>query len=126
MDQDPIDSPPLPNLATDTANAANRDASVSMDDDGAWHSTKQISEGYHVLEYDGAAHVYGHGLTSMDKFNADKYASIRKTQLYYPFASRAEWELASFLMESSLSMAAIDRFLKLELVRSKKKLPPID
>ncbi|KAJ3904129.1 hypothetical protein F5879DRAFT_1010080 [Lentinula edodes] len=38
------------------------------------------------------------------------------TNLYYPFASRPEWETASFLLNSSLSMQEIDIYLKLDLV----------
>ncbi|KAJ7816384.1 hypothetical protein B0H13DRAFT_2242446 [Mycena leptocephala] len=33
--------------------------------------------------------------TFMDGFHKDEYASERKTNLYYPFASAEEWELAS-------------------------------
>ncbi|KAG1888820.1 hypothetical protein F4604DRAFT_1569616, partial [Suillus subluteus] len=37
---------------------------------------------------------------------------------YYPFASHQDWELDSFLLCLSLSMAAIDELLGLELVKS--------
>ncbi|KAJ3847453.1 hypothetical protein EV368DRAFT_28879, partial [Lentinula lateritia] len=36
---------------------------------------------------------------------------------YYPFASRPEWETASFLLNSSLSMQEIDIYLKLDLTK---------
>ncbi|KAG2341512.1 hypothetical protein BDR05DRAFT_834156, partial [Suillus weaverae] len=36
----------------------------------------------------------------------------------YPFASFQDWELASFLLPSTLSMAAIDRFLGIELIKA--------
>ena len=52
----------------------------------------------------------------MDLFNKDEYADARQTNLYYPFASQLEWELASFLLKSDLSRVAIDQFLKLQLV----------
>jgi hypothetical protein len=116
MDQDPVEFSPPPNSATDVDGSADHEAAIDSND-SAWRSTMNISEGYHIIEYGGAAQIYGHGPTLMDKFDADEHASIRKHQLYYPFASRAEWELVSFLMESSLSMATLDRFLKLELVR---------
>jgi len=63
-----------------------------------------------------ASTVYGKGSTFMDIFDKDSHASKRTKQLYYPFASKDEWELASFLLRSHLSMALIDRFLKLKLV----------
>jgi hypothetical protein len=52
----------------------------------------------------------------MDLFDADQFADQRKTNLYYPFASHEDWEFASFLLRSSLSMAEIDELLSLDLV----------
>ncbi len=52
----------------------------------------------------------------MSKFHADTFSLERKANIYYPFTSRDEWKLASFLLHSNLSMAAIDSFLKLEMV----------
>ena len=56
------------------------------------------------------------GKTFMDLFDEDLYAEYRAANLYYPFASQEEWQLASFLLKSGLSMSAIDEFLKLDLV----------
>ena len=36
-----------------------------------------------------------------------------RTYIYYPFRSKAEWELALFLLHSDLTMTAIDLFLSL-------------
>lgn len=66
--------------------------------------------------------VYGRGETFMDKCDKDKFTERRTGNIYYPFASRGEWELASFLLRSRLSMAAVDSFLKLELVSHIKNL----
>lgn len=63
-----------------------------------------------------AAKVFGKGSTFMDRFDDDENASMREDNLFYPFASREDWELASWLSRSSLSMASIDSFLSLELV----------
>ena len=60
--------------------------------------------------------IYPGGTTFMDQFFADQYADFRQENLYYPFASRIDWQLASWLLCSRLSMAAIDDFLSLELV----------
>ena len=70
-----------------------------------------------------ASTVYGSGRTFMDIFDEDKYAGERAKQLYYPFASKDEWELASFLLRSHLSMASIDIFLKLRLVSISSTFP---
>lgn len=69
-----------------------------------------------VDEYEGAAKEYGTGTTFMDEFDRDQYAGERKKNLYYPFASRDEWEIAAFLLRSDLSMASIDSLLSLNLV----------
>jgi hypothetical protein len=68
--------------------------------------------------YPGAAQTFGRGKTFMDLFDADSHAEKRRQHPYYPFASKAEWGLASFLLRSNLSMDSIDKFLKLELVSS--------
>jgi hypothetical protein len=52
----------------------------------------------------------------MDRFDADQHAELRKANIFYPFASRQDWEVASWLLRSDISMAAIDDFLSLELV----------
>ena len=69
-----------------------------------------------VEEYEGAAKEYGTGTTFMDEFDSDQYAGERVNNLYYPFASRDEWEFAAFLLRSDLSMASIDSLLSLNLV----------
>lgn len=70
--------------------------------------------------YPGAAQTFGGAATFMDLFDADPHSNKRRDHPYYPFASRGEWQLASFLLRSDLSMNAIDKFLKLELVSNFK------
>jgi hypothetical protein len=69
-----------------------------------------------VQEYDGAAKTFGPGTTFTQQFECDEFAEERAQNLYYPFTSRAEWELAVFLLRSDLSLAALDMFLSLNLV----------
>jgi len=69
-----------------------------------------------VEVYPGAGQTFGRGETFLDVFDADCHAEKRIQHLYYPFASKAEWSLAAFLLRSDLSMNSIDKFLKLELV----------
>lgn len=52
------------------------------------------------------------------RFQQHSYAAERQTNLYYPFASKEEWELTLFLLLSSLSMANITKCLSLRLVCS--------
>ena len=68
------------------------------------------------IEFPGTGATYGHTGSFMDRFNSDKYSSLRTENMYYPFAGKAEWELRSFLHSSGLSMRKIDEFLKLKMV----------
>jgi len=72
----------------------------------------------HVESYPDAARIYGRGQSFMDIFDADQHADKRKDNLFYPFASADEWEVASFLMRSSLNMKELDEFFALKLVRA--------
>jgi len=94
------------------------DEDQAMDDSPEWHFPSSTPGPNNPLEeeYTGAAKVYGQGQTFMDRFGADIYAEHRETNLYYPFASKGDWEIGNFLEGSSLSMSAIDAFLSLELV----------
>ncbi|KAG1840425.1 hypothetical protein C8R48DRAFT_679594 [Suillus tomentosus] len=68
--------------------------------------------------YEGAAKCYSQdGLTFLDLFDTDEHAEYRKENLFYPFALRKEWEVADFLLHSALSMAAINKFLQLSMIR---------
>ena len=69
-------------------------------------------------EFQGAGWTFGKGKTFLEDFTTDPYAAERKVNLYYPFASKEEWELALFLLLSGLSMANITKFLLLRLVCS--------
>ena len=69
-----------------------------------------------VEYFPGASQSYPGGKTFMDQFFADKHGELRKENLFYPFASQEDWQMASWLLRSRLSMAAIDSFLSLDLV----------
>ena len=64
--------------------------------------------------------VFGSGPGFMDNFDADPHTEKRGGNLYYPFSSRKEWSLASWLLCSGLSMRVIDDFLALPIVRLEK------
>jgi hypothetical protein len=74
--------------------------------------------------FPNASQVVGAGTTFMDAFDKDRFSEARKgnigeqreSNVYYPFASKQDWELASWLLRSRLSMPAIDVFLSIELV----------
>ncbi|KIM65973.1 hypothetical protein SCLCIDRAFT_38914, partial [Scleroderma citrinum Foug A] len=70
-----------------------------------------------VEYYPGASSTYGQGTTFISEFFNDKYAHLRHENIFYPFASQEDWQLGSWLLRSGLSMAAIDSFLSLELIK---------
>jgi len=86
----------------------------SMDVDS--HSIDDRHNMRFIEKYPGAGQTFGRAKTFMDTFDADCHADKRRDHPYYPFASRNEWEFASFLLRSNLSVNSINRFLKLELV----------
>ena len=69
-----------------------------------------------VEHFPGASQSYPGSKTFMDQFFSDKHSELRKENLFYPFASQEDWQVASWLLHSRLSMAAIDSFLSLDLV----------
>lgn len=87
-----------------------------MEHDNSGGNDWSMDGGLFVEEYEGAAKEYGTGTTFMREFDGDRYAGERVENLYYPFASRDEWQFAAFLLRSDLSMASIDLFLSLNLV----------
>jgi len=69
------------------------------------------------IEYfSGATQTYNGGSTFISKFDTDEFSNQRTSNIYYPFASRGDWELGSWLLRSGLSMGAIDSLLSLILV----------
>ena len=66
--------------------------------------------------FPGVAQTFGKGQTFLDKFNTDKFSLYRHENVYYPFASRLEWQLALWLLHSGISMSATDGFLLLKIV----------
>jgi hypothetical protein len=60
--------------------------------------------------------LYGPGTTFLDEFDRDSYAAARVENIYYPFSSKDEWQLASFLLSTNLSMTSMTKFLSLTLV----------
>ncbi|KAF8233183.1 hypothetical protein L208DRAFT_1267967, partial [Tricholoma matsutake] len=69
-----------------------------------------------VDQHPSASRIYGKGCSFMDTFDMDEHADKQAEQPYYPFASKDEWELASILLQSNLSITAINNFLELQLV----------
>ena len=91
---------------------------MATDDDPMINTASSHGNGPFFTEfYPGASKIFGSGPTFMDKFDNDQFSKERQMHSHYPFASKDEWHMGSFLLRSGLSMAALDQFFKLELVR---------
>ncbi|KAI6019279.1 hypothetical protein BKA83DRAFT_4056954 [Pisolithus microcarpus] len=76
-----------------------------------------LGQGCQVQRFPNAGTVFGVGNTFLRRFEMDRYSSFCLTNLYYPFANLDDWEMANFLLQSKLSMAKIDEYLSLKMVR---------
>ncbi|KAG1844896.1 hypothetical protein C8R48DRAFT_617664, partial [Suillus tomentosus] len=57
------------------------------------------------------------GYTFLDLFNSDENSVYRAKNPYYPFSGRKDWEIASWLLRSGLSMGKINSFLSLDIIK---------
>ncbi|KAJ7922514.1 hypothetical protein B0H13DRAFT_2230452 [Mycena leptocephala] len=87
----------------------------SQNDDAPMEDAPVPDEGPVKDYYPGTAKTCGRGDTFMDGFHKDEYASERERNLYYPFASAEEWELAAFITKCNMTIADTNEFLKLRL-----------
>lgn len=63
-----------------------------------------------------AGKTFGYGANFMSMFDTDVHAGDRDILPFYPFASKDEFELASWISRAGLSMKLQDEFFKLKLV----------
>lgn len=75
------------------------------------------SESPYIQTYNGAGVWYKKGTTFMDSFDNNPFSEEQKANVFYPFFSQSDWEIGSWLFNSGLSIATINKFLLLELVR---------
>jgi hypothetical protein len=97
------------------------DVLMNMKEDlPVWQPTNTSSNlntvSYFIEEYPRASKIFGQGETLLDHFYNDEYSHLHDEFPYYPFTLHGEWELASFLLHSDLSMSALDDFFKLSMV----------
>lgn len=69
-----------------------------------------------VQAFEGCSEAFAGGKSFMDNFRQEEHAAERRANLYFPFASREEWQLASWILRSRLSLSAIDSLLSLDIV----------
>ncbi len=84
----------------------------SSDSNGA-HSPSKSYTKLHPT----AGKIYGKGRTFLQEIDdKDDAKTDRRTNVYYPFMSRQDFEMGAWLSESNVSRSQIEHFLKLEYV----------
>ncbi|KAG6379777.1 hypothetical protein JVT61DRAFT_10315 [Boletus reticuloceps] len=78
---------------------------------------KQSTSRWIVDRHLGAGQLKGDRQTFIACFELDGFSTYRKLNLYYPFSTLQDWQMANFLLTSRLSMRAINDFLSLELIK---------
>ncbi|KAI6018441.1 hypothetical protein BKA83DRAFT_123305 [Pisolithus microcarpus] len=76
----------------------------------------ELGQGHQIQPFSSAGVVFNTSKMFLKHFEMDPFSSFRCTNLYYPFASLNDWEMANFLLQSKMSMAKIDEFLSLSSV----------
>ena len=94
---------------------ADSESVITMPTNGETHMGQASSDTF-VEMYEGCSEVFPGSKLFMDNFRQDKYTGKWQENLYFPFASREEWQLASWLLRSHLSLSAIDSLLLLDIV----------
>ena len=71
-----------------------------------------------VKTHPRAGKSYGKGVTVVEQIDIDDpdSAEKRKSNLYYPFMNKDDWQVSSWLASSGLSMVEIDKFLHFDFV----------
>lgn len=69
-----------------------------------------------TADFPEAGRTFGSGPDFMSQFDADIHAEKCRTFPVYPWATKEEWQLMSWLSRSGLSMAKIDEFFRLKMV----------
>lgn len=91
--------------------------SVSLDNPEARGSEpEQAWPRQYIEAFEDCGKMFLGGKTFMDDFREDQYGEERRTNPYYPWASKQEWDFALWLLHSGLSMAAINYLLSLKIV----------
>lgn len=69
--------------------------------------------------YPGTGKAYGVGDTILEDIRKnDAFADERETNIYYPFASKDDWEAGSWLSRLNVPMGLANEFFQLRLVRT--------
>ena len=97
------------------SNAADENEDIGDENEDTGDCNMSV-DAHHEDVHPNTPSLFGSGPTFMNRFDTDPLAARRQSNLYFPFSSKEEWGLASWLLCSGLSMRAIDDFLALPIV----------
>ena len=76
----------------------------------------RVADGYDEY-HPHASSTFGHGHNIFERIElADTYSDFRHRNRYYPFSTKNDWEAASWLSRSDLSMEKVNEYLQLNRV----------
>ncbi|KAG6370388.1 hypothetical protein JVT61DRAFT_12109 [Boletus reticuloceps] len=119
---DPLSPPSLPWNAHDVfldSDEGSGDVPVDMDIKMTIQDELQVNQGpsgTFMETFEGCSTAFPGSKSFMDNFRQDKYAAEQRENLYFPFASREEWQFTSWLLQLCLSLSAINSLLSLDIV----------
>jgi hypothetical protein len=68
------------------------------------------------IPFPSAGHIFANPGSFMENFHTDQFSEEHSQNPFYPFSSRGEWQLVSFLSWVELSMRFINEFLSLDFI----------
>lgn len=90
------------------------DAWVDVESDDESEADDQPYE----RRFPGASETFAKGSDILSSVaEADAFCEERKTNVYYPFSCKTEWEVARWLSGLNISLAQLEKFFKLDYVR---------
>lgn len=91
---------------------------IQFEDDELHPPPQPRTEDLYVEEQVRGGRSYGPANTILDNIRInDTFAEERKHNLYYPFASNADWQVASWLSRLNVPLELLDEFFRLDYVR---------
>ncbi|KAK1224152.1 hypothetical protein PQX77_012956 [Marasmius sp. AFHP31] len=91
-----------------------------VEDDEGDNTQELCPEKFVSVDFEGAgAAVQGSGHLETDFERQRRERTARREEMWSPFASREEWELARWLMLSGVSQGKIDEFCSLSIIRDR-------
>lgn len=114
----PVPDAPVPDASVPDAPSADGSESEHGPPDTPMPDDDVAPGARYIDDHPTAAADKGKGKNILEHISLSYFVEQRRTNVYYPFRNKDDWEVAAFLSNSSLSMAEIDTLLSLSFVRA--------